>query len=108
MTSHLFLGWRSIGVERTLGVGEVDDVAVLLEHVDLLNGLDGLGVQLLEGSLELPVVGAGASGRALCLPAGSTLATMSICQSNCSPLVPKSSSSSFVIVAWKNTYPANC
>jgi hypothetical protein len=62
--------------QRTLGVGEVDDVAVLLEHVNLLDGLDGLSVELLEGSLELPVVGAGPGGRTLCLPAGSSLATI--------------------------------
>jgi hypothetical protein len=63
---------------RTLGVGEVDDVAVLLEHVDLLDSLDRLSVQLLEGSLELPVVGAGPGGRALRLSPGSTLATRTI------------------------------
>jgi hypothetical protein len=34
----------------------VDNIAVALEHVDLLNGLDRLNVQLLESSLELLVV----------------------------------------------------
>jgi hypothetical protein len=53
----------------------VDDVAVLLEHVDLLDALDGLDVQLLQGGLELLVVGAGGAGDLLDLTAGSTLAS---------------------------------
>ena len=53
----------------------MDDVAVLLEHVDLLNGLDGLDVELLQRRLELLVVGAGAGGRPLDLAAGRSLAT---------------------------------
>jgi hypothetical protein len=55
----------------------VDDVAVALEHVDLLNGLDGLNVELLEGLLKLLVVTAGAGRRALDLSPGGTLATIS-------------------------------
>lgn len=54
----------------------MDNVAVRLEHVDLLNGLDGLGVQLLQGLLELLVVGAGAGGSTLDLAAGGTLSTV--------------------------------
>lgn len=54
----------------------MDDVAVRLEHVDLLNGLDGLDVELLQGSLELLVVGGGARGRTLHLAAGSALAAI--------------------------------
>jgi len=54
----------------------VDNVAVLFEHVDLLNGLDGLDVHLLEGGLELLVVGAGALVDLLDLAAGSTLASV--------------------------------
>lgn len=54
----------------------MDDVAVLLEHVDLLNGLDGLGVELLQGGKELLVVGsAGTGGVALDRASGSALAT---------------------------------
>ena len=34
----------------------MDDIAIALEHVDLLDGLDGLGVELLQGSLELLVI----------------------------------------------------
>ncbi len=45
---------------HTFGCGEVDDVAVRLKHVDLLNGLDWLHVHLLESCLELLVVCAGA------------------------------------------------
>jgi hypothetical protein len=55
----------------------VDDIAVALEHVDLLNGLDGLDVELLEGLLKLLVVTAGAGRRALDLSPGGTLATIS-------------------------------
>lgn len=54
----------------------MDDVAVLLEHVDLLDTLDGLDVQLLEGGLELLVIGAGVADDLLDLAAGSTLATV--------------------------------
>jgi hypothetical protein len=60
----------------TTGVGEVDDVAILLEHVDLLNALDGLDVQLLESGLELLVIGAGVADDLLDLAAGGTLATI--------------------------------
>lgn len=61
---------------HTLGGGEVDNIAVRLKHVDLLNGLNGLCVQLLQGLLELLVVGARSSGRTLDRSAGSTLATI--------------------------------
>ena len=54
----------------------MDDVAIRLEHVDLLNGLDGLGAELLQGLLELLVVGAGAGGRTLDLSPGGTLSTV--------------------------------
>lgn len=60
----------------TLGSGKVDDVAVALEHVDLLNRLDGLDVELLQGALELLVVGAGALVDLLDLPARGTLASV--------------------------------
>lgn len=53
----------------TLGCGKVNDVAITFEHVDLLDSLDGLDVELLEGLLELLVVGAGPLGRALHLAA---------------------------------------
>ena len=36
----------------------MDDVAVLFEHVDLLDGLDGLDVEFLERGLQFFVVGA--------------------------------------------------
>jgi hypothetical protein len=61
--------------ERTLWCREVDDVAVALEHVDLLDGLNRLDVELLEGGLKLLVVGAGALVDLLDLPARSTLAS---------------------------------
>jgi hypothetical protein len=53
----------------------VDDVAVALEHVDLLDGLNRLDVELLEGGLKLLVVGAGALVDLLDLPARSALAS---------------------------------
>lgn len=53
----------------------MNDVSVLLEHVDLLNGLDGLHVHLLQSGLELLVVGAGGLVNPLGLAAGSTLAS---------------------------------
>jgi hypothetical protein len=55
----------------------MDDVSVTLEHVDLLNGLNRLNIELLEGSLKLLVVGAGALVHLLDFPAGSALATVS-------------------------------
>lgn len=66
--------WSWVG-PHTLGGGEVNHVAVALEHVDLLDGLDGLDVELLQGLLELLVVGAGPGGRTLHLSAGSALSS---------------------------------
>lgn len=54
----------------------MDNVAILLEHVNLLDGLDGLGVKLLQLLLELLVVGGRAGGRTLDLAAGGTLSTV--------------------------------
>lgn len=54
----------------------MDDVAVLLEHVHFLDGLDGLHVHLLQSRLELLVVGAGALVDLLDLAAGSALASV--------------------------------
>ena len=54
----------------------MDDVAVRLEHVDLLNGRDGLDVHLLEGGLELLVVTTTGSVDLLDLSSGSTLSAI--------------------------------
>ena len=54
----------------------MNDVAVRLEHVDLLDGLDRLGAELLERLLELLVVGTRAGGSTLHLAAGGTLSTV--------------------------------
>lgn len=54
----------------------MDDVAIALEHVHLLDGLDGLDIELLEGLLKLLVVTGRPRGGALDLPPGSTLATV--------------------------------
>lgn len=56
----------------------MDDVAVLLEHVDLLDALDGLDVHLLEGGLQLLVVGTAVAGDLLDLAAGGTLASVKL------------------------------
>lgn len=59
----------------------MNDVPVLLEHVHLLNGLDGLHIEFLERGLELLVVGAGALVDLLDLSSRRTLATsQSTCQ----------------------------
>lgn len=52
----------------------MNDVAIRLEHVDLLNGLDGLSVQLLQGGLELLVVVGATGDIASLLLSGSSLA----------------------------------
>jgi len=54
----------------------VDDVAVRLEHVDFLNLSDGLDVHLLEGSLELLVIGARGPVDLLLDTSGSSLAAV--------------------------------
>lgn len=59
----------------TLGGGEVNDVSVTLEHVDLLNCLDRLRVQLLEGGLELLVIVGVPRNVALLLVSRGTLST---------------------------------
>lgn len=64
---------------RTLGVGKVNDVAVLFEHVDLLNTLDGLDIELLELSLELVVVYACRLVRLLDLAPGCAFAAVKQC-----------------------------
>ena len=38
---------------------EVDDVAIFLEHIHLLDGLNRLDVELFEGSLQLLIIGPG-------------------------------------------------
>jgi hypothetical protein len=80
-------------VRHTLGGGEVDDVAVRLEHVDLLDLGDGLDVHLLEGSLELLVVGAGRPVDLLLHTSGGTLAA--VVQALASVLLVAASFSSF-------------
>lgn len=69
------IGWGWI---CTLRSTKVDDVSVLLEHVNLLDGLDGLDVHLLQGGLELLVVGTGGLVDLLDLAAGSTLASVGL------------------------------
>lgn len=59
----------------TLRRRKVNHIPVLLEHVDLLDGLDRLHIELLQRRLKLLVVGARSLRRPLNLAAGSTLAT---------------------------------
>jgi hypothetical protein len=54
----------------------VNDVSITLEHVHLLDGLDGLDIELLERSLQLLVIGTGSGGSTLDLSSGSSLATI--------------------------------
>lgn len=61
--------------KRTLGGTEVNNVAIFLEHVHLLNTLNGLHVELLERSLQLLVVHTSGSMDLLHLPSGSSFAT---------------------------------
>ena len=51
----------------------MNDIAVLLEHVHLLDGLDGLHAQLLERGLQLLVVRAAALVHLLDFPPGRSL-----------------------------------
>lgn len=74
----------------------MNDVAVALEHIDLLDGLDGLDVQLLKRSLELLVVGAGALVDLLDLPAGCTLAAITVLALIMMPSISSSAHSSHV------------
>lgn len=62
--------------QLTLRGGKVDDIAVALEHVDLLDLVDRLHVQLLQSLLELLVVGSRPCRRALDLSPGRALATV--------------------------------
>lgn len=64
--------------KRTFWRGEVDDVAVLFEHVDLLNGLDGLDVEFLERGLQFFVVGAGGLVDFLLLPSRCAFAAVEV------------------------------
>lgn len=69
----------------------MDDVAVRLEHVDLLDGLDGLHVHLLEGRLQLLVVDAGCLVDLLDNSSGGSLASVLLKvlrQPICSSLFP--------------------
>lgn len=54
----------------------MNDVAVALEHVDFLNLLDGLNIQLLEVRLQLLVVGTSGLVDLLDLASRSTLASV--------------------------------
>jgi hypothetical protein len=51
--------WGAFQGLHTFRSSEMNDVSVLLEHVDLLDRLDGLDVKFLERGLQLLVVGAG-------------------------------------------------
>jgi hypothetical protein len=54
----------------------MDDISVALEHIDLLNGLDRLHIQLLQARLQLLVVGTSALVDLLDLPAWGAFATI--------------------------------
>jgi hypothetical protein len=69
---------------HTFGSCEMDDVSVGLEHVDLLNCLDRLDIELLERSLQLLVVHSSTLMDLLHLPSRCTLSTIrAVCQLIC-------------------------
>lgn len=53
----------------------MDDIAILLEHVDLLDGLNWLDIQLLKCSLQLLVIAARGLLNLLDLSSWGTLST---------------------------------
>lgn len=54
----------------------MDDITILFEHVDLLDGLDGLDVEFLERGLQFFVVGAGGLVDFLLLPSRGAFAAV--------------------------------
>lgn len=71
--------WNEIlwaGRGHTFRRREMQDVAIVLEHVDLLNSSYWLQVELLQGSLELLIIGSSGVGRLLDdFPSWCTLST---------------------------------
>lgn len=67
---------KGVGSNRGLDLGssKVDDLAVLLEHVHLLNSRDGLGIDLLQGTGQLGLLTSRALAGLLHLAANSSLA----------------------------------
>jgi len=59
----------------TLRGSKVDNIAILLEHVDLLDGLNWLDIQLLKRSLQLLVIAARGLLNLLDLSSWGTLST---------------------------------
>lgn len=62
----------------TLGLLEVQNVAILFEHVNLVKASDGLDVELLEGCLELLVLPSGSLWFCCHLAPGSPLAACGV------------------------------
>lgn len=67
-------GHGTLGSSLTLGSGEVDDISVLLEHVNLLDGRNGLGVELLQRRVKLLVISTRPLGSSLDRSPGSSFA----------------------------------
>ncbi len=61
----------------------MDDVSILLEHIDLLNSLDRLDIKLLKRRLQLLVVYSCALVDLLDLSSGCALSTVSIVSHGC-------------------------
>lgn len=70
-----------VSMDHTFWRREVDNVAIFLEHVHFLNGLDRLHVHLLQCRLQLLVVGARALMDLFHLPARSSLSAEVVSQS---------------------------
>ena len=62
--------------DHTFRSGKVNDVSIRLEHVNLLNGLNWLNIELLEGCLQLLVVHSGALVNLLDLSSWSAFSTV--------------------------------
>lgn len=86
---------------RTFRSRKVDDVSIRLEHVDLLNGLNRLDIQLLERSLQLLVVNTASLMNLLDLSSRCALSTVELFVSIFAPCILPWSSS-----AWSHMYHA--
>ena len=69
-------GRDKVSGECTFGSSEMNDIPIFLEHVDLLDRLDGLDIEFLERGLKLLVIGARRLVDFLCLAARCAFASV--------------------------------
>ena len=88
----------------------MDDVSIRLEHVDLLNGLDRLYVQLLERCLKLLVVDTAGLMNLLDLSSWGTLSSVVLLSASMYPKSPSCASQLYLSCSFRCkeniTYPA--